>query len=265
MYRLLPIPFFHRNETIQLAEVPRYWAINLADNSTMEWYNPEESGCDLQIMTTCRSTPPIQPISDKTCFGQIIRGLPLLDCHVTSVPPTPFFLRQLRDNLWISSSSEPLHCLRIPHVHYSVLRQEGWNLNQQLTLPPIALVNVTPGYTIACPGYTLVGSPIPSNASSLVIQYKNSFLMNNISVVDVYKHLHENTSWFNTNSSEKRIDGIIRRMRESMTISPNELYYPKYQWSTSPSIIDWILTGLVCAIVAYCVYQHKQKSIIGNI
>ncbi|CAF1480099.1 unnamed protein product [Adineta ricciae] len=265
VYKLLPIPFFYQNETIQLAQVPRYWAINLVDNSTMEWNNPEESGCNLQIMTSCRSTPPIQSISEKTCFGQIIKGLPLLDCHVTFVPPAPFFLRQLRDNLWVTSSSEPFHCLMIPGAEYSTLRQQAWNSNQHITLPPIALVNVTPGYTIACPGYTLVGNPIPSSSPSLVIRYNSSFLMNNISIVNVYKHLHENTSWFNTKPSDKRIDNIIKRMRESMTNTPNELYYPTHARFSSASIVNWILLALVSGVVAYYIYQHKRKTILGSI
>ncbi|CAF1691121.1 unnamed protein product, partial [Adineta ricciae] len=119
--------------------------------------------------TSCQSSPPIQSILDKTSFGQIMKGLPLLDCQVTFVPPAPFFLRQLRDNLWVTSSSEPFHCLMIPGSEYSTLRQQAWNSNQHITLPLIALVNVTPGYTIACPGYTLVGNPIPSSSPSLVI------------------------------------------------------------------------------------------------
>jgi len=50
-YKLVTIPFFHENETIQLAHLPKYWAINPEKNVTMEWHNPEESGCDLHIMS----------------------------------------------------------------------------------------------------------------------------------------------------------------------------------------------------------------------
>ena len=137
----------------------------------MEWYDPHESGCDLQLMTSCRDTPPIQLMSQKSCLGQIIGNLPLSSCQTTSVPPLPFYLRQLRDNIWVISSLEPLYCLNIPKTDYSIVRQQTWNMNNQLILPPVAIVNVTPGYTIACPGFTLVGRPIISRASSLVILY----------------------------------------------------------------------------------------------
>jgi len=80
IYQLLAIPFFHKNETIQLAQIPQYWVINPADNTTMEWYDPKKSGCDLQLMTTCRDTPPLLTRSNNTCFGQIIGNHPLSKC-----------------------------------------------------------------------------------------------------------------------------------------------------------------------------------------
>ncbi|CAF5122096.1 unnamed protein product, partial [Rotaria magnacalcarata] len=43
----------------------------------MEWHDPEESGCNLQLMTSCRDTPPLRTISKDSCLGQIIGSLPL--------------------------------------------------------------------------------------------------------------------------------------------------------------------------------------------
>lgn len=197
-YKLAAISFFHNNQTMRLAHMPRYWAINPADNTTMEWHNPEESGCDLQLMTSCRDTPAIHTMSEETCLGQIIGNLPRSSCQTTLVPHLPFFLQQLAQNLWVTSSLESIHCLRIPKTEYPILRQQTWNMNEQLVLPPVALVNVTPGYTIACPRFTLIGRPIISTPSSLVIMYNNSLFTNKIPVVDVYRHLKENTSWFST-------------------------------------------------------------------
>ena len=256
-YKLLAIPFFHQNQTIQLAEIPRYWAFNPVDNTTMEWHDPQDSGCDLQLMTSCRDTPPIQTMSQESCLSQIIGSLPLSSCQTTSVHPLPFFLRQLRDNLWITSSSESLHCLRIPKTEYSAIRQQTWNMNEQIVLPPVALVNVTPGYTIACPGYTLVGRPIMSHASSLVILYNNSLLTNNISVVDVYRHLKENTSWFNTKPGEQRMDALMKRIREPITVPITQTFYPKHTWALSMSTISWVLSGVACMVV-FCVFRYRR-------
>ena len=61
------------------------------------------------------------------------------------------------------------------------MRQQIWNMNEQLVLLHLALVNIIPGYTIACPRFTLVGRPVVSIAPSIVILYNNSLLASNIS------------------------------------------------------------------------------------
>ena len=116
IYKLVTIPFFHKNETIELAQIPQYWAINAANKTTMQWQSMGESGCDLQQITLCRDTPPIRTISKDTCLDQIIRKLPLSICDTISVPTEKIFIRQLKDNLWITSSAKSMHCLKIPRT-----------------------------------------------------------------------------------------------------------------------------------------------------
>ncbi|CAF4309821.1 unnamed protein product, partial [Rotaria magnacalcarata] len=155
VYKLLAMPYLHKNRTIQLSHIPRYWAINPTDNTTMEWHDPEESGCNLQSMTSCRDTPPLRTISKDSCLGQIIGSLPLSSCHTKYASHSGVFVRQLTDNVWVTSSSESLHCLKIQKIEYRTSNHQTLNISQQIILPPVALVNVTPGYTILCPGFTL--------------------------------------------------------------------------------------------------------------
>ncbi|CAF0931792.1 unnamed protein product [Adineta ricciae] len=266
VYKLLPIPFVHQNKTMQLTQIPQYWAVNTLDNTTMEWHDSQASGCDLQAMATCRDNPPILSMSDRTCLAQILGGLPLSKCQTALVAPEPFFLRQLRDNLWVISSPEPLHCLKILSAEHSALRQQTWNINSQLLLPPVALVNVTPGYTIACPGFTLVGHHIPSSAPSLVVLYNNSLLSNNISIVNIDRYLRENTSWFSVKSREQKIDDIIKRMHEPIAVPVSE--HPKFHlnhtWYFGASVFSWIFIGLILFVIYY-VYRFKRKQILQNI
>ncbi|CAF1385525.1 unnamed protein product [Rotaria magnacalcarata] len=142
-YKLLTIPFFHENETIELTRIPRYWAINQVDNTTIEWHHPEESGCDLRLMTSCRDTPPIRTISKDTCLDEIIAKFPLSRCQTTSIPAAKYFLRQLRDNFWITSSPKSLHCVKTPRSDYLSGMQQTWNMNEEIILPSVSLVNVT--------------------------------------------------------------------------------------------------------------------------
>ncbi|CAF1281173.1 unnamed protein product [Adineta steineri] len=93
-YKLVAIPFFHNNQTLQLTQIPRYWVINPTDNTTMEWHDPQESGCDLQLMTSCRDTPPIQTMWQEICLSQISGSLPLSICQTIILPSAQFFVPQ---------------------------------------------------------------------------------------------------------------------------------------------------------------------------
>ncbi|CAF1058595.1 unnamed protein product [Adineta steineri] len=263
-YKLLAVPFFYKNQTLQLTQIPRYWAINPTNNMTMKWHDPQEFGCDLQLMTSCRDTLPIQTMSQETCLGRILESLPLSICQTIVLPPSQYFVQQLRDNLYVTSSPKSLYCLNIPQAEYSIIRQQTLNMNEQLVLSPVALVNVTPGYTIACPRFNLVGRSLPSSAPSLVILYNNSLLTNNISVVDVYRYLKENTSWFNTKPGEQRMDALMKRIREPFTVPVTNIFEPSRKlWSLSMSLIGWMLFGLSC-IVVYLVFRFKPRAIFGK-
>ena len=106
----MSVPFVHNNETIELTNIPRYWAINPANNTTMEWYDRTESGYDLEFVLSCRDTHPIQELAYDTCLRQIIESRLPTRCQTTVTSISPVFVRPLRGNLWISSSSELLDC-----------------------------------------------------------------------------------------------------------------------------------------------------------
>ncbi|CAF1381703.1 unnamed protein product [Rotaria magnacalcarata] len=129
VYKLLTMPYLYKNQTIQLSHIPRCWAINPTDNTTMEWHDPEESECNLQLMTSCRDTPPLRTISKDSCLGQIIGSLPLSSCHAKYVSHSGVFVRQLTDNIWVTSSSESLHCLKIPKIEYRTSNHQTLNIS----------------------------------------------------------------------------------------------------------------------------------------
>lgn len=209
IYKLLAVPFVHNNESIQLTHIPQYWAINPVDNTTMEWYDSEESGCDFQLIPSCRDTPPLKKLSHDTCLGQIVSRYPVSRCEIIIIPFSSGFVRQLRENLWISSSSESFECLRISTTEYLNNIEGTFNISERIQLSPVTLVNVTPGYVISCPGFTLTGRPIISNVSSLIVLRNDALVISNISIIDVYRHIKENTAWFDRKPLKLGIDGII--------------------------------------------------------
>lgn len=249
VYKLLTMPYLYKNRTIQLSHIPRYWAINPTDNTTMEWHDPEESGCNLQLMTSCRDTPPLRTISKDSCLGQIIGSLPLSSCHAKYVSHSGVFVRQLTDNIWVTSSSESLHCLKIPKIEYRTSNHQTLNKSQQIILPPVALVNVTPGYTILCPGFTLVGRPRTSNVSSLIILNDMGLFSINMSIVDVSRHLTDNTTWFKTNWTEQRMQEIINDLRQPITVPTTRQFPPIHKWSLNMLVTKLTFFGLAASLI----------------
>lgn len=257
-YKLVTIPFFYENKTMQLAHVPRYWAINPVDNTTMEWHEADQSGCNLQLMTTCRDTPPIRTFSKDSCLDQIMEGLPISKCGTTLIPTSPYFIRSLRDNLWITSSPRPMHCLKTPQVKYFNTKQYTEGMNEEIILPHVALVNVTPGYTVSCPGFTLVGRSIPSYVPSLIILYNSSASTKNISVMDVYKYITENITWFkDKNMVDRERDALKDFIYQTDAVSHVHTPVSSYLWPFGLSISSWVFIGLGVGLVCY-VFRRKS-------
>ena len=255
VYRLVTIPFFYKNETMELTQMPQYWAIDPTNNNTMEWHDPGKSGCDLQLMTTCRDTPLIRTISTDNCFDQIIEEVSLSGCHTTRVPTSSYFYRQLRDNFWITSSPAPIHCLKIPRSEHTSAMKQTWNMNEEIILPSVSLVNVTEGYTIECPGFTLIGRTIKSNVSSLVIMYNKGLLTKNISVINVHQYITQNMTWFKKNKideQKKELKDFIDKTRAIANLQPS-FSTPIWSYVSSSS---WIVVGLI-AVVVYLVLRRR--------
>ncbi|CAF1327922.1 unnamed protein product [Adineta steineri] len=134
-YKLLAVPFFYKNQTLQLTQIPRYWAINPTNNMTMEWHDPHESGCDLQLMTSCRDTPPIQTMPEETCL------------ETWSPLPTP---------------STALHCNSMPtQTKSNLFKQQQWQEHEssyQQHLKPLMLLECGPSFHR---NYRTMPYPIP--------------------------------------------------------------------------------------------------------
>jgi hypothetical protein len=264
VYKLITTPFTHEGETLQLTQIPMYLAVNPLNNVTIEWYDRENLGCDFYLMTTCRDTPPFRSLSNNTCLGQIVGGSPLSKCLTTSIPPAPFFLKQLRNNLWITSSPQPLHCVTIPRTEFPALSYQTSNLNEQLILPPVALVNVTPGSTIACPGFSLTGRPVEIDTPSVVILYNNTVLRSNITVLNVHRHIAHNNPWSKKKFIGQEIQNILQLVEQPHYLPKNFYSHPIYMSSAIMILLACILVVAIIAIIWYirrCHPQHILKNV----
>ena len=260
VYKLLTTPFIHDNQTLQLAEIPRYLAIDPSKNVTIEWHDQTDSTCDFSVMTTCRSTPPFRSLSAATCLGQILNGLPLSKCATTPVSPSPFFLRQLRDNLWVTSSSQPLHCVIIPQAESFVHNHQRENRNEPLVLPLVALVNVTPETTVACPGFSLIGRPMEQSSPSVIILYNNTLFLNNISVLDIHHHITRDDGWFKVGLLRRNLMALI----PSLSAGHPRVAATQPHLTHSP-LITSLLIGVIFSALSIIAIIYLTKRYTGNL
>lgn len=263
VYKLITIPFLHKNDTLQLTQIPTHIAVNPSNNVTIEWYDRENLSCDFRYMTTCRDTPPFRLLTNDTCLGQIFSGNTLSKCFTTSVPPGPFFLTHLRDNLWITSSTQSLHCVTVPRTEIPSLSFQTSSLNEQLVLPPVALVNVLPSTTIVCPGFSIPGRPADRLTSSIVILYNNTLTRNNVSVLNIHEHLKQSNSWSKVKFIGQEIENILQ-LAEQPQYTTNSYSHPMYISSFVMILIGCLLVISAITVVWYirrCYSQH----VLGNI
>jgi len=130
-----------------------------------------------------------------------------------------------------------------------------------MILPPVALINVTPGYTIACLEFILVGHPITSNISSLVILLNNSLVTNNISDVNVHRYLIENTTWLKMKPVEQETNAIMSLIPLSIIVPTIQTPHPIHIWSLGILVFSWILFGLTASLIYYVLRLQRRNSL----
>jgi len=133
-------------------------------------------------------------------------------------------------------------------------------MNEEIILPPVSLVNVTDGFRIVCPGFTLLGRPVSVNASSsLVILYKNDVLTKNISIMNVHKYITENMTWFKKKVAEQERKTLMDFIRQINAISAKQSSFSTNMRLLGIFTSNWFLFALAAALVYY-VYQRKQRN-----
>jgi len=258
VYKLVTIPFFHQNKTLELSHIPHYWAINPVENSTMQWHNPKDSGCDFHTMITCRDTPPIRAFSEHVCIDEIVQRQALSGCQTSIIRTADYFLRQLKDNFWITSSPKPIECMKVQPAEFRKGKQLTWSMSEKMILAPLSFVNVTEGYMIVCPGFTLTGRQLTTNVSSLVILNENGLLTKNISIVNVHQYIAKNTSLYRTNLEEHKqlLTDFVSDIQAIPQYRKSLSTYTKFFRGMS---FSWTICTLVGAVL-FLIYRWKRRN-----
>ena len=154
VYKIFTGPFIHHNKIVRLAQMPSYVGINKKDNYSITWTNDDISTCVFDLVTTCREAPAVKQLEhENMCLAQILSGNQLKHCRTEQAKVSLPHIQQLKSGQWmISTNNTFLHCIRTVTHAEQASRTTIWSENQEVTIPPVAIVSVPNGTTIYCPG-----------------------------------------------------------------------------------------------------------------
>jgi hypothetical protein len=262
VHKIIAGPFIHHNKVIRLAQMPSYVGINRKENSSIIWTNDDLSSCIFDIITTCRETPAETTLGNgNLCLEQILSGSKLLNCRTEQTKINLPYIQQLQSGSWlISTNNTSLHCIQTATQSKLITRTAIWNENSAVILPPVAIISVTNGTTIHCPGFNLPG-PITPDTKSIINIIKNlSTIEVTSEIIDMHKELASNETWEKLPYLNGDVDALIQEMVAQTTQAPiNNAIIP---WHTRHSgkilIVIFIIIGILGIIIAILIKCVKK-------
>jgi hypothetical protein len=152
--------------------------------------------------------------------------------------------------------------VKIPRNKYFDVTEQSSNINEEIILPSAAIVNVTEGHIIACPGFTLVGRPITPNGSSLVILHHNGTFTRNISVMNVHQYITENMTRFKKIVAEQERKAFIEFINQKNALSISHTPLFTHFGTFGALTFNWVFIEL--AVLAYYFYRRKRSIYLTN-
>lgn len=219
VYKIFTGPFIHHNKVVRLAQMPSYVGISKKDNSSITWTNDDISTCIFDLITTCRETPAVKQLEhENMCLAQILSGSQLKHCRTEQAKVSFPHIQQLRNGRWmISTNNTVLHCIRTATQAEPGTKTTIWSENQEVTIPPVAIVSVPNGTTIYCPGFNLPG-PITPDSKSIINIIKNLSTAESMNeIIDMHQELVSNGTWEKLPYLNGDIDTLFQEMLSQTT------------------------------------------------
>jgi hypothetical protein len=157
------------------------------------------------------------------------------------------YIEQLQSGRWlISTNSTALNCLRVPTLSTPAEKGDIWSDNAPVTIPQVAIVTVTEGTTIQCPGFNLRGPVIPDAKSTIIIIKNMSTTEQGDEIIDIQKELASNTTWEKLPYVGGEVDALLEQLLAQTTPTSHSMIWP--MWHNQHA--GKLMISLACAIVA---------------
>lgn len=257
IYELIPIPFNDENKRVRLAQMPAYIGIETQSKQVLRWSKEEAESCDFVLMPSCRETPPRRSEAPDDCLFQILTDSKLVDCRIEPYADKVFVRRVGKH--WVVSTTNTTKCHSITTTE---MDQHSVHDNDEITLPPVAMITTMDMNSLVCDRFFLPGLPSYDN-DSLHLIYNKTINPFKKDFLDLDAHLANETHWAKLPYIASDIQAIIEFMTNTTQTTPVST---SNEWKGYVTHLQTIALAIMCLTVgSVLVYLQRKKAQITNI
>ena len=188
-YELIPMPFNQRTQRVKLAQTPHVIGISIKTMELIQWTRKESSACKFISMSSCRETPPINRNWNHTCLFEILTDSTLTLCRIEHEVEQIFIQRVGQQ--WAISTRNETKCHRVTQLEHN---QHTIASNNELTIPPMALITIDKSTAWSCDNFFLPS--IKNGTNEFISIIDNRKLKHGDSnLIDLHRAMSNDTRW----------------------------------------------------------------------
>ena len=252
VYQLVPIPFNKGKHRVRLAQMPEYVGIEHKSQQFIYWTKEEAETCEFTVMSSCRETPVKRKGFPDECIYQILTDSKLTDCR-TELYAKEVFVRRVGQH-WAISTVNNTRCHTVTTTE---VEEHALTDNEEISLPPVALITTMNTNSLACDRFFLPGALIKTNVTMNLV-YNESVNPIEKDLHDLEKDLSNETHWAKLPYIPDNMQAIIDFINS--TSKPVTIGYLE-RWTEHPlsiSSIAVIILIIVTGIVLIYYFRTKK-------
>lgn len=251
LYELVPVPFNHEQQRVQLAQMPYVIGIEKKAQHFIRWSKAEAISCNFAIMSTCRETPAIRKDLADDCLSEILTDKPLISCRIES-HPEPVFVHRVGQH-WAISTNTTTKC---HPVKFSDTEQMKVIPNKEMILPPVALITITETTSLTCDHFFLPGLPNQIGPTISLIENTTLYPVQN-QLLDLQVKLNNNSHWAKLPYIPPNMQALIEFISKTPPSPPIITHFTHYTNMTTFIILA--LIGVTLGLIVALFYRTRSN------
>ena len=255
VYELVLIPFNQGNTWVRLTQMPAFLRLDPKSQQFIRWSKDEAMSCNFVLMSSCRETPPIRKDWTDNCLYQSLTDSVLNTCR-TELYPEPVFVHRVGQH-WVVSTNSSTRC------HSTLITDSDQHEiidNDEIMLPPVALLTTMDTKSLTCDRFFLPGLPMQSGPTVNIIQ---NVTINPVEkdLVDLHSMLSNDLHWVKLLYIPSHIRAIIDFIISTKKTTPAHHYT---RWLESPIPYFMIFIGAMMLVLTTALIFYIRKKKVKN-